>query len=311
MTSKIALHIFNYFIILFGFISTISPAFAQDPKSKPDAVQMKTYNYADTLQLDFYSIPSNDIQLKPTVILVHGGGFTAGQRNGGDEKGLSTYLATKGFNVASINYRLSRKGKSFGCDCPASIKIDTYVEAVADLSKAINYLTKDSLPFKADPTKIFLIGSSAGAETVLNFQFMRYDYRFKRLPYPNANIAGVVSFSGAVLDENYIDASNKIPALFFHGVKDSVVPYDTNPHRFCTPTDVGYIRINGPKAIAERLSEIDGNYKVYYNAEGGHEWASLGFKFPELIYEFLDDVLLGNVTMKEFELITSPIDSKE
>ncbi|WP_405396451.1 alpha/beta hydrolase [Maribacter sp. Asnod2-G09] len=311
MTSKIALHIFSYFIILFGFISTISPAFAQEPNSTPDAVQMNTYNYADTLQLDFYSIPSNDMQLKPTVVLVHGGGFTAGQRNGGDEKGLSTYLATKGFNVASINYRLSRKGKSFGCDCPTSIKIDTYVEAVADLSKAINYLTKDSLPFKADPEKIFLIGSSAGAETVLNFQFMRYDYRFKRLPYPNVKIAGLVSFSGAVLDENYIDASNKTPALFFHGVKDSVVPYDTNPHRFCKPTDVGFLQINGPKAIAERLSEIDGNYKVYYNEEGGHEWASLGFKFPDLIHEFLMAILHGETTMKDFESITSPIDSKE
>lgn len=311
MTSKIALHILNYFIILFGFIFTISPSFAQGPNSKPDAVQMKTYNYADTLQLDFYSIPSNDMELKPTVVLVHGGGFTAGQRNGGDEKRLSKYLAAKGFNVASINYRLSRKRKSFGCDCPASIKIDTYVEAVADLSKAINYLTKDSLPFKTDPTKIFLIGSSAGAETVLNFQFMRYDYRFKRLPYPNAKIAGLVSFSGAVLDENYIDASNKTPALFIHGVKDSVVPYDTNPHRFCTPTDVGYIRINGPKAIAERLSEIDGNYKVYFNAEGGHEWASLGYEFPELIYEFLDHILRDDATMKDFESITSPIDSKE
>ncbi|TDT40557.1 carboxylesterase family protein [Maribacter spongiicola] len=311
MTSKTTLHIFSYFIILFGFISTISPAFAQSLNSTPDAVQMKTYNYADTLQLDFYSIPSNDMQLKPTVVLVHGGGFTAGQRNGGDEKGLSKYLAAKGFNVASINYRLSRKGKSFGCDCPTSIKIDIYVEAVADLSKAINYLTKDSLPFKTDPTKIFLIGSSAGAETVLNFKFMRYDYRFKRLPYPNANIAGVVSLSGAVLDENYIDASNKTPILFFHGVKDSVVPYDTNPHRFCKPTDVGYLQINGPKAIAERLSEIDGSYKVYFNEEGGHEWASLGFKFPELIYEFLADVLRGDATMKDFESITSPISSKK
>lgn len=285
--------------------------FAQSSKSKSDAVQMKTYNYADTLQLDFYSIPSNDMVLKPTVVLVHGGGFTAGQRNGGDEKRLSTYLATKGFNVASINYRLSRKGKSFGCDCPTSIKIDTYVEAVADLSKAINYLTKDSLPFKADPKKIFLIGSSAGAETVLNFQFMRYDYRFKRLPYPNAHVAGVVSLSGAVLDENYIDATNKTPLLFFHGTKDSVVPYDTNPHRFCSSKDVGYLQINGPKAIAERLSKIDGYYKVFYNAEGEHEWASLGFKFPDLILQFLTDVLDGDATMKEFESITSPIDSKQ
>ncbi|WP_405414030.1 alpha/beta hydrolase family protein [Maribacter sp. Asnod1-A12] len=298
-------------LIIITFLLYLNPIFGQDAQQLPDAVQMKTYNYADTLQLDFYSIPSNSIEPKPTVVLVHGGGFTAGQRNGGDEKGLSTYLATKGFNVASINYRLSRKGKSFGCDCPASIKIDTYVEAVADLSKAINYLTKDSLPFKADPSKIFLIGSSAGAETVLNFQFMRYDYRFKRLPYPNATIAGIVSISGALLEDNYIDTTNKTPLLFFHGVKDAVVPYDTNPHRFCKPTDVGYLQINGPKAIAERLSKVNGSYKVYFNTEGGHEWASKGFKFPEFIFEFLEDVLRDNANMKEFESLSIPLKNKE
>ncbi|WP_282111946.1 alpha/beta hydrolase family protein [Maribacter stanieri] len=306
MISNISFSLFCKCIVLIGTLLTWNSTLCQVSNNTPDAVQMKTYNYADTLQLDFYSIPSTTLELKPTVVLVHGGGFTAGQRNGGDEKRLSTYLARQGFNVASINYRLSRKGKSFGCDCPASIKIDTYVEAVADLSKAINYLTKDSLPFKADPTKIFLIGSSAGAETILNFQFMRYDYRFKNLPYPNAEIAGAVALSGAVLDENYIDKSNKVPLLFLHGVKDSIVPIDTNPHRFCNSNETGYLRINGPKAIAERLSDIGGNFSVFYNENGGHEWASLGFDFPELISDFLKEVLKGDFSKQEFNEIAAP-----
>ncbi|WP_157483969.1 alpha/beta hydrolase family protein [Maribacter hydrothermalis] len=284
---------------------------AQKTKVIKDGVLRRTYNYADTLQLDFYSIPKDTISLKPTVILVHGGGFTAGQRNGGDEAGLSRYLAKQGFNVASIDYRLSRKGKSFGCDCATSIKMDTYIEAVADLSKAINYLTKSTSIFKVDSSKIFLIGSSAGAETVLNFQFMRYDYRFKNLPYPDANIIGAVSLSGAVLDENYINYRNKIPLLFFHGVKDSIVPYNTNSHRSCSTTDTGYIVLNGPKAIAERLRDLNGDFRIFYNENGGHEWASLGYEFPEQISQFLEEVLNGVANMKDFENVTSPIESRE
>lgn len=50
---------------------------------------------------------------------------------------------------------------------------------------------------------------------------------------------------------------------------------------------------------------------MYRNTEGGHEWASLGFDFPELISEFLGQVLNGEAIMKEFETIISPVESKE
>ena len=196
---------FYKYLLLVGIFLIMNPIIGQSTDSKKGNVKMKTYNYADTLLLDFYSVQTDTFMMKPTIILVHGGGFTAGQRNGGDEKGISTYLAKLGFNVASIDYRL---------------------------------------------------------------------------------------------------------LLFFHSVKDSVVPYGTNAHRNCATTDVGYLNLNGPKSIAERLSDIDGNYKVYYSEEGGHEWASLGFDFPELISRFIDQVLNGEATMRDFETIISTVESK-
>lgn len=306
MNSKKPSFPFYRHLVFFGFLCMMNLVAGQITNSTTD-VRMRTYNYADTLQLDFYTIPTDTFSLKPTVILLHGGGFTAGQRNGGDEIGLSTYLAKLGFNVASVDYRLSRKGKSFGCDCDASTKIDTHIEAVADLSKAINYLAEASTTFQVDPSKFLLVGSSAGAETVLNYLFMRYDYRFKNIPYPNATILGAVSLSGAVLDAAYINTNNKLPLLFFHGVYDSIVPYETNPHRFCSTTDVGYLKLNGPKSIANRLTELDGDFKIYYDKDGGHKWASFGFQFPELISEFLEKVLNNETTMKDFEMINAPL----
>ena len=139
---------FYKYLLLVGIFLIMNPIIGQSTDSKKGNVKMKTYNYADTLLLDFYSVQTDTFMMKPTIILVHGGGFTAGQRNGGDEKGISTYLAKLGFNVASIDYRLSRKKKSFGCDCPASIKMKIYVEAVEDVVKSIYYLTNCASDFK-------------------------------------------------------------------------------------------------------------------------------------------------------------------
>ncbi len=123
----------------------------------------RTFNYADTLLLDFYDAPTDKLITKPLVILVHDGGFVAGNRDGGGETDLSTSLAKKGYAVASISYQLTMKGEPFGCDCPAATKITTYVEAVEDVVKAIYYPTHYDHDFKVDPNKVILVGSSAGA----------------------------------------------------------------------------------------------------------------------------------------------------
>ncbi|WP_419211953.1 alpha/beta hydrolase [Maribacter sp. X9] len=301
----------KYFFLFSFILMSFLVNGQEDYKEKTaDSIRIRTFIYADTLQMDLYDILADTTSYKPTVILVHGGGFTTGQRNGGDERRLSTYLAKRGFNVASIDYRLSRKGKSFGCNCVTEIKLDTYIEAVADLSKAINHLTVNAKSFHVDASKILLMGSSAGAETVLNYLFMRYDYRFKHIPYPDASVIGAVSLSGAVVDAGYISKANKTPLLFFHGVNDIYVPYGTGPHHSCAITADGFLILDGPRAIADRLSILGGSFKVYYNENGGHEWSSYGYEYPERIAQFLEDALKGNTNMRDFEKIEIPVKNK-
>ena len=50
---------------------------------------------------------------------------------------------------------------------------------------------------------------------------------------------------------------------------------------------------------------------MYNSEEGGHEWASLGFDFPELISQFIEQVLNGEATMRDFETINSTFEIKE
>ena len=49
---------------------------------------------------------------------------------------------------------------------------------------------------------------------------------------------------------------------------------------------------------------------MFYNENGGHEWASLGFDFPELISNFLKDVLRGDFSKQEFNEIAAPENKK-
>ncbi|WP_431160722.1 alpha/beta hydrolase [Flagellimonas beolgyonensis] len=271
----------------------------------PD-IQKRTFNYADTLDLDFYDALRDNVENKPLVVLVHGGGFVAGQRDGSEEIELSTFLAQKGYAVASISYRLSRKGKSFGCDCPAQTKVGTYREAVEDLGKAIHYLTSYAKDFKVDPNRVILIGSSAGAETILNFIAMKNEYRFKEMTYPQAKIIGAVSLSGAVLDRDYLTAENAVPTLFFHGRLDDKVPLATAPHHSCQEKDEGYLMLDGPSEIIHRLRELNTSFALYVDPSGDHDWADLGYHFPTLISEFLYHTVLEGTPIQREEPISRP-----
>tara|TARA_R110000868_G_scaffold34421_1_gene124329 strand:- start:31098 stop:31970 length:873 start_codon:yes stop_codon:yes gene_type:complete len=273
-------------------------------------IQKRTFTYADTLKLDFYDVKADQENAKPLVILVHGGGFVAGQRDGGEEIGLSTALAQKGFAVASISYRLTMKGKSFGCDCPASIKMKTYVEAVEDVVKSIYYLTNYASDFKIDSNKIILIGSSAGAETILNTVVMKNYYLFKPMPFPNVKIIGCVSFSGVTLSD-YLTKENAVPMLFFHGKLDDKVPYGIASHHNCGRDAKGYLILDGPLEITNKLKGLNTSFSLYTDPNGGHEWAELGYTFTSIIGDFLYSNILNQEPIQKIEMILKPIEQKK
>ncbi len=266
-------------------------------------VRLRTFDYADTLNLDFYDASNDNLTDKPLLILVHGGGFSAGQRNGGEETNFGKSFAKKYYAVASIDYRLSRKGKSFGCDCASATKIKTYVEAVDDFSKAMHYLATYASDFKINPEKIILVGSSAGAETVLDAIILKYHYLFKNVISPKGNIIGAVSFSGATLNEDYLPEDSAVPMLFFHGEKNDVVPLATAAHRSCKESDDRYLLLDGPLEITQKLRELQVSYELYSDPLGTHKWADLGYRQTNIISQFLYSVVLGNEKIQKQENI--------
>lgn len=193
--------------ILFSLFFTVQSTFAQEQRYR-DAIFPKiekdVHTYSDTLKLDFYFAKEDTTTDKPLLLLVHGGGFAGGKRDNVLEGNFSRDIAKRGYAVASISYRLTRKGKSFGCDCPTKEKIATFLSASEDILRATQYLVDRANDLKFDKDTIILIGSSAGAEAVLNTIFMRFHHDFRTLPYGDLTFSGVISLAGAVLDIDYI-----------------------------------------------------------------------------------------------------------
>lgn len=242
-----------------------------------DEIITETYTYStkdgENLDLDIY-IPDYDAELKrATIIYVHGGGFSAGTRDKQEIKDFCNRLAGYGYVVASVSYRLTRKDKpgGFGCNCPATDKLNTFYAAVEDVQDATFFLIEHREQFAIDPQKIILAGSSAGAETVLNTAYQPpYCYGLDSGPVA---YAGVISMAGAIPDTTVIYDESAVPSLLFHGTDDKLVPYGTAPHHYCKKGDAGYLILHGALTISKKLRELDVPCWLHTTCGGGHEIA--------------------------------------
>lgn len=257
-------------------------------------VQQQTYTYADTLKLDFYDVEEDPLDKRPLLVVVHGGGFSVGQRDNPTEVKFSKTMAKMGYTVASISYRLTRKGKEtgFGCDCPTQEKLETIKMSGEDVLKALHFLKEKNELFKIDFDRVILIGSSAGAEAVVNLAYMRGSDLYKDLPYGELKFAGVVSFAGALLELESLTSENAVPTMFFHGIKDRLVPYDVAAHHYCEKDAPGYLKLYGSKAMADKLKELKVSYDLGIDPNGTHQWAGIPFSRTDTIASFIHEAVI-------------------
>lgn len=194
------------------------------------------------LKLDLY-YPDNDPQTKrPLLLLVHGGGFIAGDKADKLEVALAQHFARKGFVVASINYRM---GFVFLPGAYTNLERAMY-RSVQDARAALRYLSTRSEIFRFDPEQVYIGGNSAGGFISLMSAFMEQNEVW---PSARGNllkiqsdldcldcstnsetgtytIKGVINMWGALPDIEMLDPWEKIPLLLIHGDADKVVPYD-------------------------------------------------------------------------------------
>ncbi|MFA6240233.1 MAG: alpha/beta hydrolase [Candidatus Hydrogenedentales bacterium] len=97
-------------------------------------------------KLDIY-LPNEGSGPFPVIVSIHGGGFSFGDKFGGDLRPALTGLA-RGYAVAAVNYRLSGEAPF-----PAQIN---------DVKAAIRFLRANAANYQLNTSKIAVWGSSAG-----------------------------------------------------------------------------------------------------------------------------------------------------
>ncbi len=85
----------------------------------------------------------------PAVVIVHGGGWTGGDKSAGREINIGTTLAANGYVGFSINYALAKNGP-------------VWPQNLHDCKTAVRWLRKNAERLNIDPDHIGAIGGSAG-----------------------------------------------------------------------------------------------------------------------------------------------------
>ncbi|GHC46838.1 alpha/beta hydrolase [Roseibacillus persicicus] len=108
------------------------------------------------LALDLYYPIANRESSSPVVIYTHGGGWAAGSKlniSRGVHSKVALKLLEAGFCVASVDYRLCKKGTGVMMrDC------------VIDSKDAVRYLANHAESLGLDPQRFFAFGDSAGGQ---------------------------------------------------------------------------------------------------------------------------------------------------
>ncbi|WP_205504369.1 alpha/beta hydrolase [Rufibacter psychrotolerans] len=256
-----------------------------------------TYYQDDTLklELDLFLPQKPGKEKLPLVLFEHGGGFSAGDRTSGHS--FCAYLAQHGYAAATLTYTLYMKGRNYGCDGKLPEKIRAFQYAANQFWLATGFFLQHAQKYNLDATKIFLAGSSAGAEAALHAAF--WDYKLMNL-YPNTTLPanfsykGLISGAGALMDLNLITPANQLPVLLFHGSTDTVVPYATAPHHNCPTNASNWLLLAGSYSIYQHLVQLNGSTRLVTYCGGGHEYsAELFQKNQQVLVDFLNDVLAG------------------
>lgn len=178
---------------------------------------------ADGNPLDLYQPAGDSAAVRPALVWVHGGGFTAGDKSSG--RARATFFARLGYVAVSINYRLLSPDGCGGNPNPTPVCQNAALAAQHDAQAAVRWLRANAATYRIDTSRIAMGGASAGAVTSVLAATRSDDPGDSGNPGQPSEIRAAVSISGGVPTNEYIDADDA-PTLFIHGTEDLVVPFE-------------------------------------------------------------------------------------
>lgn len=161
------MHAFNTLMILRTYIpcwilntwlvGAVSGVYAQSEIIvKNDLTYRKVNN--EELQLDV-AYPEKPQSLRPGLILIHGGGWSGGQRQ--SFRGLMEKAAQRGYVAATVSYRLTSPQPDTG------LGKTPFPAQIHDCKAAVRWLKQHASEFNLDVERLGVLGGSAGGHLAL------------------------------------------------------------------------------------------------------------------------------------------------
>ena len=259
---------------------------------------------SEELVADVYTPSEQSDELRPLVLMAHGGFFLGGSHDGLDVVSLCEDLAQMGYVTASFSYRL-------GIDNLFAFQT-SFVEAVwrgvHDSREAVRFFRKSvemGNPFHIDPERIYLGGVSAGG-----FIAMHHAYVDDVSEIPtyidesepglgggleglsgndgySSDIDGVFNIAGALQTADFLLLGDNEPLVSIHGTADETVPFDEGE---IVLTGIPIIDVDGSSVVHD-MADMVGLENCLIPVEGaGH--------VPHIFDETYYDLTLSTVAGK-------------
>jgi dipeptidyl aminopeptidase/acylaminoacyl peptidase len=193
----------------------------------------------ETLLLDLYQPRSDTESARPLAIVVHGGGFAAGDKSEGVSVVMANHLAQLGYVVASLNYRLLSAGgcggSNTGGDCSTAA-----LEGIHDGQAAVRFLRANAEEYGIDPNRIAISGESAGGVIAYGAGTWSDAPGDSGTPGVSSEVQAFMSLSGGLPGGLFADAGDA-PGLFFASTGDPIVPYQWSVDGVNKLTEAGVV----------------------------------------------------------------------
>ena len=179
--------------------------------------------------------------------------------------------------------------------------------AVEDCAEAIAWICRHAKQLDIDTSRIILTGNSAGAITVLQFDYCRANGMTQTIALPLGwKPAAVVPYAGGIMchrhDLTY--ATPPAPTLFMHGTKDKIVAYRAFGLPFSS-------KLYGSHTVAGVFREMGYPYWFISFPGLGHEVCRWLYGSPDIFCAFVDQVFNGHVTTMEASMTDTQLTPTE
>lgn len=188
------------------------------------------------LTMDVYLPDDNHDVLRPLLVLIHGGAFFNGDKTDCGFPTWARFFASRGYVVASVNYRLGFKVDIKNLVDKGPVE-RAGIRAVQDVDAAIRYIIHHADTFLVDSDRVFVAGTSAGGITALNVAFMKDEdipSGAKELGSLKAlnpemtesySIRAVGNLWGAINSLSILNNEPNTSVISVHCTQDPVVPF--------------------------------------------------------------------------------------